>query len=227
MSDNYSFVQFALIQVIRVMQIIVLADAVQKEELSNNGVADVVWISDEQDFLQYKNADAFIDLEFVNDDTRKALLSQLLPRPVIINSVIDTLEETDPSFIRINGWNTFLSSSLIEASCNDEDLKSKAEEAFSFFNKKIEWLPDEPGFVTARVISMIINEAFIALGEGVTTKEDINIAMKLGTAYPYGPFEWAGKIGVQNIVTLLNKLSKTHMRYKPAELMVQETDKAI
>ncbi len=54
-----------------------------------------------------------------------------------------------------------------------------------------------------------------------------NIAMKLGTAYPYGPFEWVEKIGVQNIVTLLLKLSKTQTRYIPSELLVQETNKAI
>jgi 3-hydroxybutyryl-CoA dehydrogenase len=70
-------------------------------------------------------------------------------------------------------------------------------------------------------------QAFIALGEGVSTIEEINTAMKLGTAYPYGPFEWVEKIGVQNIVTLLHKLSKTQFRYTPSELLVQETNKAI
>jgi 3-hydroxybutyryl-CoA dehydrogenase len=210
------------------MQIIVLADALEKEGLSNNNpVGNIVWIADEQEFLEYKNADAFIDLEFVNDAKRVSLLSQLLPKPVIINSVADTLQETNPSFVRINGWNTFLSPSLIEASCGNDAIKAKTETVFSHFNKKIEWLEDQPGFITARVISMIINEAFISLAEGVSTKEEINTAMKLGTAYPYGPFEWAEKIGLQNIVMLLTKLSKTQTRYAPSELLVQETDKAI
>ena len=53
---------------------------------------------------------------------------------------------------------------------------------------------------------MIINEAFIALREGVSTKEEINTAMKLGTNYPYGPFEWAGKIGIERVNALLDKL---------------------
>ncbi len=206
------------------MQIIVLADSMQRDELSNmNPHADVIWVRSVKEFLDYKNADAFIDLEFINDAGRKALLTQLLPRPVIINSVIDTLDEIHPSFVRINAWTTFLSSSVIEASCTNEAIKSKVEEVFSFFNKKIEWLPDGPGFITARVISMIINEAFFALSEGVSTKEEINTAMKLGTAYPHGPFEWAQKIGVQNIVTLLKKLSETQLRYTPSELLMQET----
>jgi 3-hydroxybutyryl-CoA dehydrogenase len=210
------------------MQVIVLADAIQRDELmSNNPDADIRWIRNEAEFLHYKDADGFIDLEYLNDESRNALLGQLLPKPVVINSVTDSLQETDSSFIRINGWHTFLSSSLIEAACHEEEMRQKAEEIFSLFYKKVEWLDDVPGFITARVVSMIINEAFLSLGEGVSTKEEINTAMKLGTAYPHGPFEWAEKIGLQNIVTLLQKLSISQPRYTPAELLVQETNKAI
>lgn len=211
------------------MQIIVLADELQKEELANrhSGEADIIWVADENEFLAYRNADAFIDLEFVYDDDRIALLSRLLPKPVIINSVTNTLGEINPSFFRINGWPTFLSSEVVEATGGDDTKIAEVERVFAILGKKIEWLADQPGFVTPRVISMIINEAFICLGEGVSTKEEINTAMKLGTAYPYGPFEWAEKIGLQNIVTLLNKLQQTQSRYKPSEYLVQETDKAI
>ena len=210
------------------MQIIVLADELQRAELTKEvSVGDVVWVKDEQEFLQYKNADAFIDLEFVNDHHRIALLNQLLPNLVIINSVTDTLQELNVPFVRVNGWSGFLSSYLVEAACSSDEEKSKAEEVFSVFNKKMEWLPDEADFITARVISMIINEAFIALAEGVSSQKEINTAMKLGTAYPYGPFEWAEKIGVQNIVTLLQKLSASQSRYAPAELLLQEAKKAI
>ncbi len=205
------------------MQLIILADAHQKQELANTTPHDnVVWIGAEEEFLQRKNADAFLDLTFVNTAERRSLLQQLLPKPVIVNSVVDTLAEINSSFIRINGWLTFLSSSFIEAAGTNEQAKAGTVNVFSFFNKKIEWLADEPGFVTARVVSMIINEAFLALSEGVSTKDEINKAMKLGTAYPYGPFEWAEKIGMENIVALLEKLSTTHSRYKRAEWLVKE-----
>ena len=49
--------------------------------------------------------------------------------------------------------------------------------------------PDIPGFISARVVSMIINEAYFALEEEVSSKEEIDTAMKLGTNYPYGPFD--------------------------------------
>ncbi len=60
-------------------------------------------------------------------------------------------------------------------------------------------MKDEPGFVSARIVSMIINEAYFTLEAGTSTKEEIDIAMKLGTGYPFGPFEWGEMIGLSRI----------------------------
>ena len=204
------------------MQVIVLANEEQKAEWSKQETKGMVWVNDVQAFLQYPAADTFVDLLYENTPDRNAFLVQLLPTAVIINSVADTLRETNPSFVRMNGWPTFLASKVIEATCENEDLKKKASIVFSLLGKTAEWLPDTPGFVTARVVSMIINEAYLALAEGVSSREEINTAMKLGTAYPYGPFEWAEKIGLKNVVALLQKLSHEQLRYIPAELLLQE-----
>jgi 3-hydroxybutyryl-CoA dehydrogenase len=190
------------------MQIVVLTNESLKDELLagvSSSMEEVIWVETVSQLQQHKNADVFVDLLFENDHT--ADLQNLLPGLVVINSVEETLSETNPSFVRINGWPSFLKSALIEASSLNENNKKKAEHLFYLFNKKLEWLPDEVGFVTPRVISMIVNEAFIALKEGVSTKEEIDIAMKLGTNYPYGPFEWAEKIGTERIKNLLSKLS--------------------
>ena len=69
---------------------------------------------------------------------------------------------------------------------------------------------------------MIINEAFFALEAGVSTMEEIDVAMKLGTNYPYGPFEWCKKIGLKKVYDLLEKLSKTDDRYTIAQAMKNE-----
>jgi 3-hydroxybutyryl-CoA dehydrogenase len=206
------------------MQIIVLTNESLKEELLANGTqpgVELVFISNVNEFSAYTNASAFIDLLFENKKERVQILESLLPATVIINSVEHRLTETNSSFIRINGWNTFLQSAIIEASASEEQ-KQKAEIILLQFNKKIEWLPDEAGFITPRVISAIINEAFIALEEGVSTKEEIDKAMKLGTNYPYGPFEWADKIGLKNITSLLTKLSVQQNRYTPSPLLKQQ-----
>lgn len=62
---------------------------------------------------------------------------------------------------------------------------------------------DRVGLVTPRIICMIINEAYYTVQEGTAGKEDIDLAMKLGTNYPFGPFEWCQKIGVKNVYELL------------------------
>ncbi|MFX8832908.1 3-hydroxyacyl-CoA dehydrogenase family protein, partial [Acinetobacter baumannii] len=77
--------------------------------------------------------------------------------------------------------------------------------------------------LAARVVAMIINEAYFGWGEGISSKADIDIAMKLGTNYPYGPFEWGYKIGVQKILELLQVLSKTDDRYTPAKALIEES----
>lgn len=202
------------------MQVIVFASTEQKEQWSSR--AGIHWIQKAQDFLRYPAADAFVDLMFENTEERKALLQQLLPKVVLVNSVATPLAETDPSFVRFNGWPGFLSSPLIEAACLRDEVKQASLPVFTALGKQPEWLPDEPGFVSARVVSMIINEAYLTLAEGVSTKEEINTAMKLGTAYPYGPFEWAEKIGRHRIVALLQRLAATQAHYSPAPLLVTE-----
>ena len=103
-----------------------------------------------------------------------------------------------------------------------DENKKAAEKIFSCFNKSTEWVPDIPGFITPRVISMIINEAWFTLDEKVSTKEEIDTAMKLGTNYPYGPFEWGTRIGLKNVYELLTMLSKINSRYTPSSLLQKE-----
>ena len=80
------------------------------------------------------------------------------------------------------------------------------------------------GFVAPRVIAMVINEAYFTLQEHTATPQDIDVAMKLGTAYPKGPFEWKKIIGIANIYNLLEALYlDTHdERYKACQLLKTE-----
>ena len=64
--------------------------------------------------------------------------------------------------------------------------------------------------VALRVISCIINEAFLTLSEGVASAENIDEAMKLGANYPRGPFEWAEEIGARKVLRTLDSLRANH-----------------
>ncbi|HEY0067654.1 MAG TPA: 3-hydroxyacyl-CoA dehydrogenase family protein [Flavisolibacter sp.] len=199
------------------MRIVILANDELKEELKPEAEG-VRWIEKPEEFSAHADADAYIDLLFENNPERVELLGKLLPRTVIINSVIHPLSEIGAGFIRINGWPTFLKGELVEASA-ETGLREQAEKVLSALGKKTEWITDQPGFITPRVIGMIINEAYFSLAEQVSSREDIDTAMKLGTNYPYGPFEWAEKIGKENVYRLLKKLSVEEKRYTPCETM--------
>ncbi len=199
------------------MKLAVAATKEQKEGLSGNALPaghEIIWLDK---LTVIKEADCYLDLLY-NDNS-------VLPEtkaPVIVNSVTATCNELPGNVIRINAWPTFLEKPLLEAATLNEEGKNIAENVLQLLGKTLQWVPDQPGFVTARVISMIINEAYLALEEGVSSKEAIDTAMKLGTNYPYGPFEWAEKIGKKTICSLLNTLAVKKDSYRPALLLENE-----
>ncbi|HST06289.1 MAG TPA: 3-hydroxyacyl-CoA dehydrogenase NAD-binding domain-containing protein [Chloroflexia bacterium] len=81
----------------------------------------------------------------------------------------------------------------------------------------------ELGEIIVRILVMIMNEAAFAVGEGVASVRDIDIAMKLGTNYPKGPLKWADEIGLDTVHSVLKSLiaSLADQRYRPAPLLWQ------
>ena len=159
-------------------------------------------------------ADVYFDLIF--DDTNA--LSGLINKPVFVNEVITPCSSFPNSFIRINAWNGFLHRELIELAAN-ENQYSIVEEIMNALGWKYQIVADEPGMIAPRIIAMIINEAYFGLEDKISTKEEIDVAMKLGTNYPYGPFEWSEKVGVKKIYHLLYVLSSQDARYTPSMLL--------
>ena len=206
------------------MNVLVIANDWQKEELLNlpvNNTIRITWIKTTTDINADETFDACIDLLFENDRPRVEWLKNLQSPLIVINAVTTLLKDIQQDFIRINGWNTFLKRSVIEATTNNSELKIKVEELFLSLGRKTQWVPDIIGFITPRVVASIINEAFFTLEEKVSTKQEIDVAMKTGTNYPFGPFEWGEKIGLPNIYSLLTALSEEQNRYQPSALLKQ------
>ncbi len=81
-------------------------------------------------------------------------------------------------------------------------------------------LNDTQHLVLARTVSMIINEAFFMLEEGVSTGSDIDLAMKLGTNFPKGPVELADSIGKYLIAEFLHAMRRSYGDiYRPSLML--------
>jgi 3-hydroxybutyryl-CoA dehydrogenase len=169
----------------------------------------------------HPHADLYIDLDFVNTPGRKQALSRLLPAPVLINAVVSTYIELGYPFIRINGWPGFLERPVHELVVPEATNKATINELYKRLGRECCIVPDTPGMISARILATIINEAWFTKEEEVSSMEDIDTAMRLGTNYPMGPFEWGERIGLENIAGLLTILSRGNERYTPSESLLE------
>lgn len=127
-----------------------------------------------------------------------------------------------------NGLPTFLNRPRLEASLWAKEDEPALQRLCDALKTSYSLVEDRVGLVTPRIICMIINEAYYTVQEGTATREDIDRAMKLGTNYPYGPFEWAGRIGIKHVYEVLEAVydDTKDERYKICPLLKQEYLKA-
>jgi len=81
---------------------------------------------------------------------------------------------------------------------------------------------DFPGFIANRILLPMINEAIIALHEGVAGVREIDGIMKLGMAHPMGPLQLADYIGLDVCLAILKVLQDGlgNPKYAPCPLLV-------
>jgi 3-hydroxybutyryl-CoA dehydrogenase len=204
------------------MKIAVVADEPARQEWLSRGLPDdteIVWLENPGPVT---GAGAYIDLLFDSGENRIAEWKEVNDTPVLINDVLKSSGQLPQNVVRMNGWPTFAGRAITEAARVSEEWKIKTTAVLAACNRTVEWVPDIPGFITGRVVSMIINEAWYALEEGVTSKGETDTAMKLGTNYPYGPFDWGERIGLANIYRLLHLLAADNPRYTPCALLKKQ-----
>ena len=82
---------------------------------------------------------------------------------------------------------------------------------------------DVPGFISNRVLQMMINEAIFCVYEGVASIEDIDTVMKLGMNHPMGPLQLADFIGLDTVLAIMETLHEGYSdsKYRPAPLLRQ------
>lgn len=208
------------------MKVAVIASLPLRDEWLAQGLQEgyaVQWL---EALAPVDGVSAYIDLDFKMDRDRIQALAALRPALLLVNAVTECTDELPDGFIRINGWPGFLKRQVAEVTGRDTGQREKVEALLKGFGKQMEWVADQPGMIAARVVSMIINEAYLALEEGVSTKEEIDTAMQLGTGYPLGPFAWARQIGPGKVAGLLNRMALLKPGFQPAPLLLKEAGAA-
>jgi 3-hydroxybutyryl-CoA dehydrogenase len=85
---------------------------------------------------------------------------------------------------------------------------------------------DSPGFISNRILCPMINEAILALEEGVAEPEAIDGIMKLGMNHPIGPLALSDLIGNDTVLHIMNVLHEGfgNDKYAPSRLLVTMVD---
>lgn len=108
---------------------------------------------------------------------------------------------------------------------SDETLKTTVEFIKSL-GKETVVVKDSPGFVTNRIMPLILNEAAKLLEDNLATIEDMDKIIRLSFGWPMGPFQLLDLIGVDTITDCLEMIYQQTgwERYKPARLLKRMTE---
>lgn len=197
------------------MKVVVNCSKEQQQEIlqkQTHAAIDFLFTTNQKQFIATEG-DIFFDLLFDESNPIIAITNQ----PLFINAVMTTCTNLPDNCIRINGWNGFLQRNVVEiCTLNNQSF---VDEVMKDLGWNYQLVADLPGMIAPRIIAMIVNEAYFGLQDKISTKGEIDVAMKLGTNYPFGPFEWSEKIGLHKIYELLIQLSKEDSRYLPSLLL--------
>jgi 3-hydroxybutyryl-CoA dehydrogenase len=180
----------------------------------------------DEDFDFY---DVIMDLNFDDDPSNMEIYAGLKDTPIFVNAVklqlseaVYTIEEKIRcQLFGINALPSFISQNKWEVSLYRKFQMEELNKLMKQFGVDFLAVEDRVGMVKSRIIFMIINEACFTLQEGTASIEDIDQAMKLGTNYPFGPFEWCDKIGITAVFETLAALYEDTKdeRYKICPLL--------
>jgi 3-hydroxybutyryl-CoA dehydrogenase len=137
------------------------------------------------------------------DATTAALDERLDPRRTV---ALDTLFD-------MSRHRTLMTTSVTERRWRDA-----ARSMFAADGVPVHVIHDSPGFVVQRTVAHMINIACDIAQQRIATPEDIDLAVRIGLAYPAGPLAWGDAIGPPRLLRILKELARSYgdPRYRPS-----------
>lgn len=107
---------------------------------------------------------------------------------------------------------------LMPSIITDKKYIDQAHALFAKNNHGVSIIEESVGFVSQRVISMIINLACDIAQQRIASASDIDKAVRLGLGYPYGPISWGNVLGAHRILLVLDRIYAItgDQRYRPS-----------
>lgn len=164
-------------------------------------------------------------LNFIDEKNSKAvIISASLCIPVIEQAVNSKFPGRLLGAAVYPGFTSATGIELSRSAFTDSAHFDKAKNLFQKAGKECYEVKDRAGMVMMRIVAMIINEAYLVLQEGTSNREDIDIAMKLGTNYPFGPIEWSEKLGIELVYHILKSMFEEYGddRYRISPLLKEK-----
>jgi 3-hydroxybutyryl-CoA dehydrogenase len=195
-------------------------------------------IHNETDMSLLTDCDMVIESISEDLEQKKLLFQQLdalCPPPTILTSNTSTLSLTEIAAAaahpeRVIGMHFLYPVSRIHLVEIIRGLKT-SEETFAQTKQFVETtiqkhgiqVYESPGFVTTRLICVLINEAMHTLSERVASAEDIDMAMRLGYDFHYGPLELADRFGLDSVLVAMERMFREFgdVKYRPSVLLKQ------
>ena len=143
---------------------------------------------------------------------------------ISINAIADATNRPD-RVIGMHFMNPVPVMKLVEI-INGKETSSEVTELVTEASERMGKVPlacnDSPGFISNRILCPMINEAILALEEGVAEPEAIDGIMKLGMNHPIGPLALADLIGLDTILHIMSVLYdgfEGDPKYAPSQLL--------
>jgi 3-hydroxybutyryl-CoA dehydrogenase len=212
-----------------------LAKNVIDEATKTSTLANIITITSIQEGVY--NADLVVEAATENSEIKKSIFTQLdqhAPSHCILASNTSSISITQLAnatkrpnqVIGMHFMNPVPVMKLVEI-INGQATSDATTDAIVSLTKTIDKIPcvvkDFPGFIANRILMPMINEAIIALSEGVSDAATIDQIMKLGMAHPMGPLQLADYIGLdvcKNIMVIMQEGFQND-KYAPSPLLVQ------